>query len=86
MKHADSIAIHLGGAHSRFRWVAAGVITLLFGVVAAFGTVQDTPEPVFARTGSLSQDKYSLGLSCRRIEERAGDGRGKEAEVASAGV
>ena len=31
-------------------WIAAGVVTLLFGVVAAFGTVQDTPEPVFART------------------------------------
>jgi murein DD-endopeptidase MepM/ murein hydrolase activator NlpD len=26
------------------------VVTLLFGVVAAFGTVQDTPDPVFART------------------------------------
>src|SRR3989304_7817487 len=36
------------GAHSRFPWVAAGVVTLLFGVVAAFGTVQDRPEP--ART------------------------------------
>ena len=38
------------GAHSRFTWVAAGVVTLLFGVVAAFGTVQGTPDPVFART------------------------------------
>jgi len=36
------------GTHSRFPWVAAGVVTLLFGVVAAFGTVQNTPEP--ART------------------------------------
>ena len=38
------------GAHFRFPWVAAGVVTLLFGVVAAFGTVQDTHDPVFART------------------------------------
>src|SRR3989304_4498652 len=35
---------------SRLPWIAAGVVTLLFGVVAAFGTVQDTLEPVFART------------------------------------
>src|SRR3990170_347430 len=37
-------------ARSRLPWIAAGVVTLLFGVVAAFGTVQDTLEPVFART------------------------------------
>ena len=34
----------------RTPWVAAGVVTMLFGVVAAFGTVQEVPEPVFART------------------------------------
>lgn len=38
------------GTHYRFPWVAAGIVTLLFGVVAAFGTVQDTPDPMFART------------------------------------
>src|SRR3990170_7541868 len=37
-------------ARSRLPWIAAGVVTLLFGVVAAFGTVQDAPEPVFVRT------------------------------------
>jgi len=31
-------------------WAAAGAATLLFGVVAAFGTVRDFPEPVIART------------------------------------
>jgi len=41
---------HSHGAGSRIPWVAAGVVTLLFGVVAAFGTVQDTLEPVFAST------------------------------------
>lgn len=39
-----------GRAGSRVPWAAAGVVTLLFGVVAAFGTVQDALEPVFART------------------------------------
>ena len=37
-------------ARSRLPWTAAAVVTLLFGVVAAFGTMQDTLEPVFART------------------------------------
>lgn len=31
-------------------WAAAGLVTLLFGIVAAFGTVQDAFEPVFSRT------------------------------------
>ena len=35
---------------SRVPWAAAGVVTLLFGVVAAFGTVRDAPETVFVRT------------------------------------
>jgi len=39
-----------GRARSRVPWAAAGVVTLLFGVVAAFGTVQDTLEPVLTRT------------------------------------
>lgn len=34
----------------RLPWIALGACVLLFGMVAAFGTVQDTPEPVFART------------------------------------
>jgi len=37
-------------ARSRIPWVAAGVVTLLFGMVAAFGTVQNGPEPVFVKT------------------------------------
>lgn len=37
-------------ARSRTPWVVAGVVTLLFGVVAAFGTVQDTPEPLYSKT------------------------------------
>jgi murein DD-endopeptidase MepM/ murein hydrolase activator NlpD len=31
-------------------WIAAGLVTLLFGVVAAFGTVQNSPDPVLATT------------------------------------
>jgi murein DD-endopeptidase MepM/ murein hydrolase activator NlpD len=37
-------------ARSRITWATAGAVTLVFGVVAAFGTVQDALEPVFART------------------------------------
>ena len=38
------------GGRSRLPWVVAGIVTLLFGVVAAFGTVQVDPEPLIART------------------------------------
>ena len=36
--------------HFRVPWATAAVVTLLFGAIAAFGTVQDPIEPVLART------------------------------------
>jgi len=39
-----------GRARSRLPSIAAGALVLLFGVVAAFGTVQDPPEPILATT------------------------------------
>jgi len=38
------------GARFRASWIIAGTATLLFGVVAAFGTVQDASDPVVLRT------------------------------------
>ena len=38
------------GDRIRLPWLAAGAAALLFGVVAAFGTVRDATEPVIAQT------------------------------------
>ena len=38
------------GGRFRLPWVVAGALALLFGVVAAFGTVQSNPEPPITRT------------------------------------
>jgi len=38
------------GGRSRLAWVVAGTAALLFGVVAAFGTVQRDPEPLITQT------------------------------------
>jgi len=47
----------------RLRWIALAVATPLFGIVAAFGTVQDAPEPVSTRTvvEALTLSVTSLG-------------------------
>jgi murein DD-endopeptidase MepM/ murein hydrolase activator NlpD len=47
----------------RLRWIVLAVAIPLFGVVAAFGTVQDAPEPVATRTvvEALALSVASLG-------------------------
>ena len=48
--HSDKVRIVARPGGWRLRWAAIAVAAPLFGMVAAFGTVQDVPEPVFART------------------------------------
>src|SRR6266705_6581024 len=48
--HNDEIGIVTRSGGSRLRWLAAAVAVPLFGVVAAFGTVEHVPEPIPVRT------------------------------------
>ncbi len=48
--HNDEIGIVTRAGGSRLRWCAAAVAVPLFGVVAAFGTVERVPEPIRVRT------------------------------------
>src|SRR5882762_9532595 len=48
--HNDEIGIVTRSSERRLRWLAAAVALPLFGVVAAFGTVEHVPEPIPART------------------------------------
>src|SRR5712691_259462 len=48
--HNDEIGIVTRSGERRLRWLAAAVALPLFGVVAAFGTVEGVPEPIFVRT------------------------------------
>ncbi len=48
--HNDEIGIVTRSGRRRLRWLAAAVVVPLFGVVAAFGTVEHVPEPVPVRT------------------------------------
>jgi murein DD-endopeptidase MepM/ murein hydrolase activator NlpD len=47
--HNDEVGIVTRSGGRRLRWLAAAVALPLFGVVAAFGTVEHTPEPVPVR-------------------------------------
>jgi murein DD-endopeptidase MepM/ murein hydrolase activator NlpD len=47
--HNDKVGIVTRSGRRRLRWLAAAVALPLFGVVAAFGTVEHTPEPVPVR-------------------------------------
>src|SRR6266496_3005938 len=48
--HNDEVGIVTRSGERRLRWLAAAVALPLFGVVAAFGTVEHVPEPVRVRT------------------------------------
>src|SRR4030081_451976 len=48
--HNDEIGIVTRSGERRLRWLAAAVALPLFGVVAAFGTVEHMPEPIPVRT------------------------------------
>src|SRR3979490_2805042 len=48
--HNDEIGIVTRSSERRLRWLAAAVALPLFGVVAAFGTVEHVPEPIPVRT------------------------------------
>src|SRR5437899_12456389 len=48
--HNDEIGIVTRPGERRLRWLAAAVALPLFGVVAAFGTVEHAPEPIPVRT------------------------------------
>ena len=47
--HNDEIGIVTRSGGRRLRWLAAAVAVPLFGVVAAFGTVEHVPEPIPVR-------------------------------------
>ncbi len=47
--HNDEIGIVTRSGARRLRWSAAAVAVPLFGVVAAFGTVEHGPEPISTR-------------------------------------
>src|SRR5712691_4601534 len=47
--HNDEVGIVTRSGERRLRWLAAAVALPLFGVVAAFGTVEHGPEPVPVR-------------------------------------
>jgi murein DD-endopeptidase MepM/ murein hydrolase activator NlpD len=47
--HNDEIGIVTRSGGRRLRWLAASVAVPLFGVVAAFGTVEHVPEPIPVR-------------------------------------
>src|SRR5256885_538706 len=48
--HNDEIGIVTRSGERRLRWLAAAVALPLFGVVAAFGTVERVPESIPVRT------------------------------------
>ena len=48
--HNDEVGIVTRSGGRRLRWLAAAVALPLFGVVAAFGTVEHVPEPIPVRT------------------------------------
>src|SRR6266705_2680184 len=48
--HNDEIGIVTRSGGRRLRWLATAVAVPLFGVVAAFGTVEHVPEPIPVRT------------------------------------
>ena len=48
--HNDKVGIVTRSGERRLRWLAAAVALPLFGVVAAFGTVERVPERIPVRT------------------------------------
>ena len=44
------IVAHSHTEKPRLKWVAAAIAIPLFGMVAAFGTVKDSPDPLFTQT------------------------------------
>ena len=62
--HSETTQIVSRSGGWRLRWIAAAIAAPLFGVVAAFGTVRDTPEPIPIQT-----IVEPLDLSAALIEE-----------------
>ena len=48
--HSETTQIVSRSGGWRLRWIAAAVAAPLFGVMAAFGTARDTPEPIPRQT------------------------------------
>src|SRR5438094_729788 len=79
--HNDEIGIVTRSGGRRLRWLAAAIAVPLFGVVAAFGTVEHVPEPIPVRivieplalsATSVGDSGRNCGPACRHLWRRRG--------------